>query len=108
MEEIEFLQLPKSCKTFLIDLSVKGKTPPSLITCRCVETEIEIFEDALTGLEIQCNQLTITEEEVIPTAAPDYNVPTLSDVASGSWFRLNAEVKGFKDDTRNGNKIWIC
>lgn len=100
MEEISCFQLPRSCKTFLIDLH-DNKKESNFITCRCVEEEIRIFDDLDCGLEVQCSQMTISEE-VIVECPPE----TLESITTGKWFQLEAMVKGFKDVLSNGKKIW--
>lgn len=100
MEEISCFQLPRSCKTFLIDLN-DNKKDQNFITCRCVEQEIRVFDDLDCGLEVQCSQMTITDE-VIVECPPE----SLESITAGKWFQLESVVKGFKDVLSNGKKIW--
>lgn len=105
LDEISYFQLPRSCKTFLIDLDQKTTTTrPPFITCRCVEEEIQIFDDLESGLEVQCSQMTITEETI--ECPPDTTTTLDSVINSGKWFQLDSVVKGFKDVMNNGQKIW--
>lgn len=109
LEEISCFRLPRSCKTFLIDLNAtsEGKEVSEFISCSCVETEIRIFDDTETGLEVQCSQMTINEDvakvDILKSPPP---VDSLDSICSGRWFQLNDVIKGFKDVLSNGQKIW--
>ena len=106
LDEVANLQLPRSCKSYLIDLDTE-RTPVAgdlnSITCRCIETEIQVFSDLECGLEMQCSQMTISEEVVRPTTP---STVTLDAISSGRWYRVDTTIKGFKDVLSNGRKIW--
>lgn len=72
-----------------------------MINCRCIETEIRIFDD-MTGLEVQCNQMTLTDENIDTRMDND----ELESLFSGPWLQVDTIVKGFKDVLSNGTKIW--
>lgn len=104
LDDISNFHLPRSCKTFLIDLSssTAAKTSQEFILCSCVETEIKIFDDLASDLEVQCSQMTITEDVVECTKETE----SLATITAGTWFQLTAAVKGFRDVLSNGQKIW--
>lgn len=103
LEEISCFRLPRSCKTFLVDLCASSGEHLDFVTCSCVETEIHIYDDLECGIEVQCSQMTITEDVVKVEPATSISLESISD---GKWFQLNTVVKGFKDVLSNGQKIW--
>lgn len=112
LNEISWFQVPKSCKSFLIDLETdhEKNSQHCIIPCSCIETEIQIYADQECGLEMQCNQMTIRDDVVECETVITERIKTasLSELSSGKWLQLKTVVQGFKDVLSNGLKIWAC
>lgn len=108
---ISWFQVPKSCKSFQIDLETdhQENSQHCFIPCRCIETEIQVYADQECGLEMQCNQMTICDKVVeCEKVTERTKTASLEELSSGKWFQLTTVVHGFKDVLSNGQKIWAC
>lgn len=102
LEFLDYLQVPRSCKPFHINLDKNGSQKE--VACNYIESKIEIFSDsAVETLATNYQRMSMDNEE--PPAAEEEN-PNLDDILSRNWYRINITPKGFSDRLRNGDKIW--
>lgn len=105
LEEMELLQISKSCKVFVIDFLPEPEAiyDNETISCSCIESEISIFNDIDT-LSGKYQQLCIENSDATTKFTEIYS-KNVEELIEGTWFKFSS-VKGFRD-VLNGKKIWL-
>lgn len=100
---IDDFQLPRSCKTVILNLSNNSDS----IKTNCCE-HLVVYDDLLADYD----NLKVTDDKIVSMEGDNKNMDEMSvesdDIHESVWYNSTVFVRGFKDVLVKGKSIWNC
>lgn len=98
---IEDFQLPRSCKTVILNLNNNSDA----IKTNCCE-HLVVYDDLL----VDYDNLTVTDEKILSMEGDNKNIDEMNAESDDSneavWYNSTIFMRGFKDVLVKGKSIW--